>query len=155
MGKTWPQAAKRHRTTRAKHKYPSCSYVYSRTFARSVNRFYSFLFYYSLQVFEQEIQEEKINMRKAIIIIVLVLLSFLFSALFLKAISGEDCWMPDGKGGWVKHGVPAGPVPDYPSPIADTSTLIPLWWLLCGSLLSGLSIYLYLRFSKAKPKSTK
>jgi hypothetical protein len=94
-------------------------------------------------------------MRKAIIIIVLVLFSFLFSVLLLKAISGEDCWMPDGKGGWVKHGVPAGPPPDYPSPIADTSTLIPLWWFLCGSLLSGLSIYLYVRFSKGKPKSTK
>jgi hypothetical protein len=38
-------------------------------------------------------------MRKAIIIIVLILFSFLFSALFLKAISGEDCWMPDGEGG--------------------------------------------------------
>ncbi len=89
-------------------------------------------------------------MRRAVIIFLLVLCSFIFSALFLKAISGEDCWMPDGKGGWVKHGVPAGPPPDYPSPIADTPTLIPLWWFLCGSLLSGLSIYLYLRFSKAK-----
>jgi hypothetical protein len=92
-------------------------------------------------------------MRKAIIIIVLILFSFLFSALFLKAISGEDCWMPDGEGGWVKHGVPAGPAPDYPSPIGKTNGLMPLVWFLCGSALSGLSIYLYVRFAKTKGKS--
>jgi len=88
-------------------------------------------------------------MRKAIIVVVLVLFSFLLSAVFFKAISGEDCWMPDGKGGWVKHGVPAGPAPDYPSPIADTGvppSLLPLF--VSGSLVSCLSIYLFLRFSK-------
>jgi len=90
-------------------------------------------------------------MRKAIIIIVLILFSFLFSTLFLKAISGEDCWMPDGKGGWVKHGVPAGPPPDYPSQIKDSSACGYLVLLfLSGSLVSSFSIYLYLRFSKAK-----
>ncbi|UCE48016.1 MAG: hypothetical protein JSW47_20760, partial [Phycisphaerales bacterium] len=59
--------------------------------------------------------------------------------------------MPDGKGGWVKHGVPAGPPPDYPSPITDTAvsaSLLPLF--VSGSLVSGLSIYLFLRFSKAR-----
>ena len=89
-------------------------------------------------------------MRKAIIIVVLVFFSFLFSAIFFKAISGEDCWMPDGEGGWVKHGVPDGPPPDYPSQIKDASGcgyLILLF--LSGSLVSSLSIYLYLRFSKA------
>jgi hypothetical protein len=89
-------------------------------------------------------------MQKAIIIIVLVLFSFLFSAVFLKAISGEDCWMPDGKGGWVKHGVPAGPPPDFSSPITDTPALISLLPLfVSGSLVSVLSIYFFLRFSKA------
>jgi hypothetical protein len=89
-------------------------------------------------------------MRKAIIIFVLVLFSFLFSTVFLKAISNEDCWMPDGKGGWVKHGVPAGPPPDYSSPITDTPLLVSLLPLfISGSLVSGLSIYLFLRFSKA------
>ncbi len=88
-------------------------------------------------------------MRKAIIIFVLVLFSFLFSAVFLKAISGEDCWMPDGKGGWVKHGVPAGPPPDYSSSVTDTSqSLLPFF--VSGSLVSGLSIYLFLRFSRAR-----
>ena len=91
-------------------------------------------------------------MRKAIIIFVLVLFSFLFSAVFLKAISNEDCWMPDGKGGWVKHGIPAEPPPDYPSEIKDTSgcVCLILLFLFSGSLLSSFSIYLYLRFSKAK-----
>jgi hypothetical protein len=93
-------------------------------------------------------------MRKALIISGLVFLSFLVSALFLKAISGEDCWMPDGEGGWVKHGVPAGSAPDYPSPIGKTHVLMPLLcWFLCGSGLSGLSIYLYVRFAKTKGKS--
>ncbi len=93
-------------------------------------------------------------MRRATIIMVLVILSFLFSTVFLKAISGEDCWMPDGEGGWVKHGVPAGPAPDYPSPIGKTNGLMPLVWLfLCGSGLSGLSIYLYVRLAKTKGKS--
>jgi hypothetical protein len=90
-------------------------------------------------------------MRKAIIIIVLILFSFIFTALFFKAISGEDCWMPDGKGGWVMHGVPAGPPPDYPSQIKKTS----IGWyfillFLSGSLVSSFTIYTYLRFSKAK-----
>jgi hypothetical protein len=29
--------------------------------------------------------------------------------------SGEDCWMPDGNGGWIKHGVPEDPEPARPS----------------------------------------
>ena len=95
-------------------------------------------------------------MRKAIIIFVLVLLSFLFSAVFLKAISNEDCWMPDSKGGWVKHGVPAGPAPDYPSPITDTPVLVGLLPIfVSGSLVSALSIYLFLRFSKARQNKKK
>jgi len=89
-------------------------------------------------------------MRKAIIIAVLVLFSFLFSAVFLKAISNEDCWMPDGKGGWVKHGVPAGSAPDYSSPIKDIPVLAGLMPIfVSGSLVSGLSIYFFLRFSKS------
>ena len=59
--------------------------------------------------------------------------------------------MPDGEGGWVKHGVPAGPAPDYPSQIKDTSVFGYLILLfLSGLLVSSFSIYLYLRFSKAK-----
>ena len=95
-------------------------------------------------------------MRKAIIIVALVLFSFLLSAVFFKAISGEDCWIPDGEGGWVKHGAPVGPAPDYASPIANAGvapSLLPL--IVSGSLVSCLSIYLFLRFSKVSPNKNK
>jgi hypothetical protein len=95
-------------------------------------------------------------MRKTVIIIALVLFLFLFSAVFFKTISGEDCWIPDGEGGWAKHGAPAGPAPDYPSPTAnagDAPSLLPLF--LTGSLLSCLSIYLFLRFSKGQSRQEK
>ena len=93
-------------------------------------------------------------MQKAIIIIVLVLLSFLCTAVFFKVVSGEDCWMPDGQGGWVKHGVPAGPAPDYPSPIGESPVSAGLiaTFIATGSAASGLSVYLYLRFLKRRAK---
>ena len=30
-------------------------------------------------------------------------------------LAGEDCWQPDGSGGWMKHGSPADPAPSEPS----------------------------------------
>jgi hypothetical protein len=62
-------------------------------------------------------------MRKTIIYIVVIILLFLIPALILRAmygpsyyfLSGEDCWMPDGIGGWVKHGAPYRPLPQEPS----------------------------------------
>jgi len=30
-------------------------------------------------------------------------------------LSGEDCWLPDGAGGWIAHGHPADPQPQQPS----------------------------------------
>ncbi len=30
-------------------------------------------------------------------------------------LQGEDCWIPDGSGGWTQHGNPADPAPDQPS----------------------------------------
>jgi hypothetical protein len=99
---------------------------------------------------------DEADMKKPMIITILVVISFLFSAIFFKVISAEDCWMPDGKGGWVKHGVPAGSLPAYPSPVGDTPILMLLiWWFLSGSLVSSLCIYLYLRFSKASPNTSK
>jgi hypothetical protein len=92
-------------------------------------------------------------MQKTIIITLLILLSFIFTALFFKAISKEDCWMPDGEGGWVKHGVPAGPPPDYPSQIKETSIG---WYIillfLSGSLVSSFNIYIYLRLVELDKK---
>lgn len=52
-----------------------------------------------------------------------VVLLYLVPSLVLQAVygdsygfwSGEDCWQPDGAGGWVKHGQPDGPPPAEPS----------------------------------------
>ncbi len=30
-------------------------------------------------------------------------------------LSGEDCWVADENGGWIKHGHPAGPPPQHAS----------------------------------------
>ncbi|MCX6834136.1 MAG: hypothetical protein NTW07_03215, partial [candidate division Zixibacteria bacterium] len=35
-------------------------------------------------------------------------------------LAGEDCWMPDGAGGWLAHGHPADPAP------AERSINVPL-----------------------------
>ena len=52
-----------------------------------------------------------------------VILLYLLPALALKAVygpsysmwSGEDEWVPDGNGGWIKHGHPESPQPNQPS----------------------------------------
>ena len=64
-------------------------------------------------------------MRKTIIFVVAIVLLFFIPALILRAIygpsyyflSGHHCWMPDGNGGWVKHGpmLPNGTEPHEPS----------------------------------------
>jgi len=43
---------------------------------------------------------------------------------------GEDCWIPDGNGGWAQHGHPADPAPSEPSrevslPVQYLPILIP------------------------------
>jgi hypothetical protein len=45
-------------------------------------------------------------------------------------LQGEDCWIPDSSGGWVKHGNPASPAPEQPSrnvplPVQYLPILIP------------------------------
>lgn len=62
-------------------------------------------------------------MRKAVLLLVGIILLYLVPSLILQAIygpsygflSGEDCWVPDGKGGWVEHGRPFNPPPAGPS----------------------------------------
>ena len=91
-------------------------------------------------------------MRKAIIIVVLVFFLFLIPALILRAIygpsyyflSGEDCWMPDGTGGWTKHGVPGGSSPQEPS------VNIPLVVMYIPVLLPGLLTAFILCMSLSK-----
>ena len=62
-------------------------------------------------------------MRKTIWLLIAIILLYLVPSLVLQAIygpsygflAGEDCWVPDGQGGWVEHGSPAGPPPAQPS----------------------------------------
>jgi hypothetical protein len=91
-------------------------------------------------------------MRKTIIFVVAIVLLFLIPALFLRAtygpsyhfLSGEDCWMPDGTGGWTKHGMPGGPQPQEPS------VNIPLIVMYIPVLLPGLLITFILYMSLSK-----
>lgn len=57
------------------------------------------------------------------ILLIVVILLYLVPSLILSAVygpsfgflSGEDCWRPDGGGGWVEHGSPSDPMPLEPS----------------------------------------
>ncbi len=91
-------------------------------------------------------------MRKTIIFVVTIILLFLIPALVLRTIygpsyhflSGEDCWMPNGNGGWVKHGFPYGQMPH------EMSVNIPLVVMYIPVLLPGLltAFVLYMYLSK-------
>ncbi|MFQ5453935.1 MAG: hypothetical protein ACE5D6_07080 [Candidatus Zixiibacteriota bacterium] len=62
-------------------------------------------------------------MNKNICFLIAVILLYLIPSLILQGIygqsygflSGEDYWMPDDNGGWVKHGEPSSPIPSEPS----------------------------------------
>ncbi|HWR84039.1 MAG TPA: hypothetical protein VN285_12130 [Candidatus Deferrimicrobium sp.] len=62
-------------------------------------------------------------MRNVILLLIGVASLYLVSSVVLQAVygpsfgflSGEDCWIPDGNGGWTKHGSPSGPPPGQPS----------------------------------------
>lgn len=62
-------------------------------------------------------------MRKHIILLTAVIVLYFVPSLILQAIygpsfgflSGEDCWVPNGNGGWFPHGQPLMPPPDVPS----------------------------------------
>jgi len=83
-------------------------------------------------------------MRKAMIILVGVILLYLIPSLVLKAsygpsygfMEGEDRWIPDGQSGWEAHGAPLGPPPDPPS--ED----VPLWAQYMPIFLPGLLMIL-------------
>ena len=62
-------------------------------------------------------------MRNAVLLLLGIIILYLLSSLVLQGIygpsygflAGEDSWVPDGQGGWVRHGNPAGPQPEVPS----------------------------------------
>ncbi len=85
-------------------------------------------------------------MRKNVIFLIVIILLYLVPALILSAVygpsfgflSGEDCWRPDGSGGWVKHGNPTDPAP------AEASVNIPVIIRYLPIFLPGLVLILFL-----------
>jgi hypothetical protein len=85
-------------------------------------------------------------MRKKVLFLIAVVLLFLIPSLILEAIygpsygflAGEDCWQPDGSGGWVKHGQPSMPPPDEPS------VEVPMGVRYIPIFLPGLLLFLFL-----------
>ncbi len=62
-------------------------------------------------------------MRNNLYLLIGIFLLYLAPSIVLKVTygpsydmwSGEDCWVPDGNGGWRSHGDPAASQPDVPS----------------------------------------
>ena len=85
-------------------------------------------------------------MRNKLIFLVAIILLYLIPSLILQGIygpsygfmSGEDCWQPDGTGGWAKHGNPQEPQPSEPS------VNVPMWAWYLPILLPGLVLFLFL-----------
>lgn len=85
-------------------------------------------------------------MRNKVLFLIAVVLLFLIPSFALEAIygpsygflAGEDCWVPDGQGGWAKHGDPALPQPSQPS------VNVPMWVRYIPIFLPGLLLFLFL-----------
>ncbi|MDF1543503.1 MAG: hypothetical protein P1R58_00210 [bacterium] len=62
-------------------------------------------------------------MKRNLVFLMLLILLYLIPTVVLKASygdsysiwQGEDCWLPDQSGGWVRHGEPTSPMPTQPS----------------------------------------
>ena len=63
------------------------------------------------------------NMKNRFYLLIALVLLYLIPALILQAVygpsygfmSGEDRWIPDGRGGWEMYGHPTDPMPQVPS----------------------------------------
>ena len=85
-------------------------------------------------------------MRNKLLFLIAVILLFMIPSFALEAIygpsygflAGEDCWVPDGQGGWDKHGQPVDPMPAQPS--VD----VPMWVRYIPIFLPGLLLFLFL-----------
>jgi hypothetical protein len=99
-------------------------------------------------------------MRNAVLLLIGMILLYLIPSLVLQAVYGpsynfppsEDRWMPDGEGGWVKHGNPATPKPETPS------VEVPVWAyylpIFLPSFLLILFMFTPLRKHLEKPKAS-
>ncbi len=85
-------------------------------------------------------------MRNKLIFLFAIILLYLIPSMALQGIygpsygflSGEDCWVPDGGGGWVRHGEPSSPPPDQPS------VGVPMWVRYIPIFLPGMVLFLFL-----------
>ena len=85
-------------------------------------------------------------MRNSIILILSIVILYLATSWILHSVygpsyeflQGEDCWIPDGEYGWLKHGNPSTPPPDQPSEVIP----IPIQYL--PIFLPGLVLFLFL-----------
>ena len=58
-------------------------------------------------------------MNRSLYLLIAIVALYLLTGYCLQAIygpsfgflAGEDCWIPDGQGGWVAHGKPGEPAP--------------------------------------------
>lgn len=79
-------------------------------------------------------------MNKKLILLAVLIALYLIPSLLFQAVygdsygfwAGENCWKPDGQGGWVKYGNPTDPQP------AGPSVNVPLLFLYLPILLPGL-----------------
>jgi hypothetical protein len=44
-------------------------------------------------------------------IILFIFLGLILFLILARLFSGEDCWIKDKSGNWIKHGNPSGPAP--------------------------------------------
>ncbi len=62
-------------------------------------------------------------MKRNLVLLMALILLYLVPSLILKAAygpsysvwQGENCWLSDQSGGWVRHGEPVDPMPTQPS----------------------------------------
>lgn len=100
-------------------------------------------------------------MRNKLLFLIAVILLYLIPSLILQGIygpsygflSGEDCWQPDGNGGWVEHGHPNTPMP------AEPSVNVPMGVRYIPIFLPGLLLFLFLftpltRYLESRPPGT-
>lgn len=82
-------------------------------------------------------------MKNHIILLLTMVALYFAAALTLHAAygpsygfwSGEDCWEPDGNGGWVAHGKPQEAPPDQPSELIPIGLLYLPIFLPAGLLV--------------------
>ena len=94
-------------------------------------------------------------MRKYTFLLLVATILFVVPSLILDAVygpsydflSGEDCWVLDGNGGWVKHGNPADPPPQ------DLSVKVPFYLRCIPIALPVLLLigFLLVRTFKVRP----